>query len=103
MEQLDNIHPGDILKLDFLEPLHLPAARLAKDTGLSLRCVSELVQGKTSVTLDIALRLSRYFRTTPELWLNLQRAYDQEELQRHADRYMDRYAGIVAYDEKIAA
>lgn len=99
MEHLENIHPGDILNLDFLEPLHISLSQLAKDTGISSQDASELVQGRTPVTLDIALRLSRYFRTTPQLWLNLQRAYDLEELQRRPESYAD----IVAYDEKIAA
>ncbi len=98
MEQLENIHPGDILKLDFLEPLHISVNQLAKDTGMSRQCVSDLVQGHSPVTLDIALRLARYFRTTPQLWLNLQRAYDLEELQRRPESYAD----IIAYDEKTA-
>lgn len=99
MEQLKNIHPGEILKLDFLEPLNLSISRLAQDTGLSVRRMSEIVQGRSPVTLDIALRLGRYFRTTPQLWLNLQRAYDLEELQRRHEPYAD----IAPYDEKIAA
>ena len=99
MQQLENIHPGDILKLDFLEPLGLSISQLAKDTGLEAQYVSEIVQGQSSVTLDAALRLSRYFRTTPQLWLNLQRAYDLEELQRRPESY----AEIVAYDERVAA
>ena len=98
MEQLDNIHPGSILNLDFLEPLELTASRLAEDTGLSVRHVSELVEGQAPITLDIAQRLSRYFRTTPQLWLNLQRAYDLEELQRGSQSH----AEIAAYDERIA-
>jgi addiction module HigA family antidote len=99
MEKLDNIHPGEILKLDFMEPLNISVSRLAKDTGLSVRRVGEIIRGQTPVTLEIALRLSRYFRTTPQLWLNLQRSYDLEELQRHSASYAD----ITAYDEKIAA
>ena len=99
MEQLENIHPGQIIQLDFLEPLNLTISQLATDIGLSHRRVSEIVQGQSPVTLDIALRLGRYFRTTPQLWLNLQRAYDLEELQRRHEPY----AEIAAYDEKVAA
>ena len=99
MEQLENVHPGDVLKLDFLEPLHVSISRLAKDTGLSVRHVSEIVRGQSPVTLDVALRLGRYFRTTPQLWLNLQRAYDLEELQHRSTAY----ANIPAYDERVAA
>jgi len=99
MQQLENIHPGDILKLDFLEPLNLSISQVAEDTGLSVQCVSEIVQRKSPITLDIAARLGRYFRTTPQLWLNLQRAYDSEELQRDSAVYAD----IRAYDERVAA
>ncbi len=101
MEQLENIHPGEILKLDFLEPLNLSISQMARDTGLSVGRISEVVQGQSPVTLDIALRLSRYFRTTPQLWLNLQRAYDMEELEKRGTAYT--YANIPAYDEKVAA
>lgn len=99
MEQLANIQPSEILKLDFLEPLHISISQMAKDTGLSIRRVSEIVHGQSPVTLDAALRLSRYLRTTPQLWLNLQRAYDLEELERRREPYAD----IVAYDEKVTA
>ena len=99
MEQLENIHPGEVLKLDFMEPLHISIGQLATDTGLSARRISEILRGQASVTLDIALRLGRYFRTTPQLWLNLQRAYDMEELERRSGTHAD----IAAYDEKIAA
>ena len=99
MKQSENIHPGDVLNLDFLEPLHVSISQVAKDTGLSVRRVSEIVRGQSPVTLDVALRLGRYFRTTPQLWLNLQRAYDLEELQYRNAAYAD----IPAYDEKIPA
>ena len=99
MQQLENIHPGDILKLDFLGPLNLSISQLTKDMGLSVQSVSEIVQGKSPITLDIASHLGRYFRTTPQLWLNLQRAYDLKELERGSAVYAD----IKAYDEKVAA
>ena len=99
MELLENIHPGEILKLDFMEPLHISAGQLAKAMGLSVRRVQEILRGQAPVTLDTALRLGRYFRTTPQLWLNLQRSYDLEELERRGTTYAD----ILAYDEKVAA
>ena len=99
MELLENIHPGEILKLDFMEPLHVSAGQLAKATGLSARRVQEIMRGQVPMTLDTALRLGRYFRTTPQLWLNLQRSYDLEELERRGTAYAD----ILAYDEKVTA
>ena len=99
MELLENIHPGEILKLDFMEPLHVSAGQLAKATGLSARRVQEIMRDQAPVTLDTALWLGRYFRTTPQLWLNLQRSYDLEELERRGTAYAD----ILAYDEKVTA
>jgi len=99
MKRLENVHPGEILKLDFMEPLHVSACQLAKATSLSVRRVQEIMRGQAPVTLDTALRLGRYFRTTPQLWLNLQRSYDLEELERHGTAYAD----ILAYDEKVTA
>ena len=99
MELLENIHPGEILKLDFMEPLHVSAGQLAKATGLSARRVQEIMRGQVPMTLDTALRLGRYFRTTPQLWLNLQRSCDLEELERRGTAYAD----ILAYDEKVTA
>ena len=100
MDTLPNIHPGEVLKLDFLEPLNITAARLARDIGVGQTRIAEIVRGERAVTLDTALRLGRYFHTTPQLWLNLQREYDLEELQR---RRGEAYAHIRAYDEKAAA
>ena len=99
MKRLENVHPGEILKLDFMEPLHVSAGQLAKDTGLSARRVQEIMRGQAPMTLDTALWLGRYFRTTPQLWLNLQRSYDLEELERRGTAYAD----ILACDEKVTA
>ncbi len=82
-----------------MEPLHISAGQLTKNTGLSARRVQEILRGQAPVTLDTALRLGRYFCTTPQLWLNLQRSYDLEELERCGAAYAD----IAAYDEKVAA
>ncbi|WP_146850971.1 HigA family addiction module antitoxin [Brevifollis gellanilyticus] len=71
------IHPGEILREDFLMPLGLSEYRLAKDIGVPPRRINEIVKGKRSVTADTALRLSRYFAWPAEVWLNLQGHYDQ--------------------------
>ena len=98
--QLPNVHPGEVLRLDFLEPLNIPASRLARDLGVGQTRIAEILRGERSVTLDTALRLGRYFNTTPQLWLNLQRDYDLEEIQR---RRGDVYGHIQAFSEKTAA
>ena len=69
-------HPGSILKLHYLDPLGISVTDLAKDLRLSRKTVSKILNERGAVTTDVALRLSRAFDTTPELWLNLQRNYD---------------------------
>ena len=69
-------HPGEILKYDYLEPLNLSVTKLADILGVSRKALSSIVNGRKSVTPEMALRLSRAFNTTPELWLNLQKNYD---------------------------
>jgi addiction module HigA family antidote len=69
-------HPGEILKHLYLEPLELSVTRLAGVLGVSRKAISAIVNEHKSVTPEMALRLSRAFSTTPDLWLNLQRNYD---------------------------
>jgi addiction module HigA family antidote len=70
------LHPGNILKYDYLEPLSLSITRLAKYLGVSRQLLSNIVNERSAVTPDIALRLSRAFKTSPALWLNMQKEYD---------------------------
>jgi antitoxin HigA-1 len=69
-------HPGSILKLHYLDPSGISVTDLAKDLRLSRKTVSKILNEHGAVTPDVALRLSRAFDTTPELWLNLQKNYD---------------------------
>jgi len=77
-ELLPPIHPGEILREDFMRPLRLSINRLALDLRVPVTRIGEIVHGRRSITPDTALRLSRYFNTTPRFWLNLQSAYDLE-------------------------
>ena len=70
------IHPGEILREEFLLPLDMSANALAHAIGVPANRVSSIVVGDRSVTADTALRLARAFGTTPEFWLNLQQGYD---------------------------
>ncbi|MBF4471863.1 MULTISPECIES: HigA family addiction module antitoxin [Flavobacterium] len=79
MENLKNIHPGEILKEEFLEPLGITAYRLSKETFIPQTRVSEILKGKRRITADTSLRLSVYFGTTAKFWLGLQDDYDLEE------------------------
>ena len=69
-------HPGDILKRRYLEPLGLTVSSLARSLGVSRKTVSKIVNENGAITADMALRLSRAFDTTPQLWLNLQQNHD---------------------------
>jgi addiction module HigA family antidote len=89
MPKLKNIHPGEILQEEFLQPLELTPYRLSQETGLPQSRLSEIINGKRGVSADTALRLARYLGTTPDFWLNLQMAYDLEEARRTSGRKID--------------
>ncbi len=82
MKRLNNIHPGEILKEEFLIPLRITAYKLAKDTHIPQTRISEILKGKRRITADTALRLSKYFGTSAKYWLGLQADYDIEEETR---------------------
>ncbi len=75
---LNPVHPGETLLEDFLKPLGISQYRLAKDIQVPLRRVNEIVLRRRGISADTALRLARYFKTTPQFWLNLQSHYDLE-------------------------
>jgi antitoxin HigA-1 len=79
MERLPNIHPGEILQEEFLDPLNITAYRLSKDIGIPQTRVSEILKRNRRITADTALRLSYYFGNSPKFWLGLQDDYDLEE------------------------
>lgn len=70
------VHPGEMLLEEFLKPLSLTQAAAARQMGLSLNRLNELVLGKRGVTADTALRLARLFKTTPQFWMHLQADWD---------------------------
>ena len=72
------VHPGDILLEDFLKPMGISQYRLAKEMKVYPRKINEIVHGKRAITADTAIRLSRYFGTSAELWVNLQTLYELE-------------------------
>ena len=78
MEKLANVHPGEILFYEFLEPLELTAYRLSKDLKIPQTRISEIIKGNRRITADTALRLSKYFGNSAKFWLGLQDDYDIE-------------------------
>jgi antitoxin HigA-1 len=72
------VHPGEILREEFLDPMGISQYRLSKDIGVHPRRINEIVHGQRSISADTALRLSRYFGLSERFWLNLQSLYDLE-------------------------
>jgi addiction module HigA family antidote len=88
MDKLPNIHPGEILKEEFLDTMHISAYRLSKEIGIPQTRISQIIKGKRRITADTALRLSAYFGNTPKFWLGLQADYDlEEERYLHEDTF----------------
>ncbi len=76
------VHPGEILREDFMKPMNLTANKLALDLHIPATRIAEIVHERRRITADTALRLARYFNTNPEFWLNLQNFYDLEVSRR---------------------
>lgn len=76
MIMFDPPHPGEILKEDYLIPLELTITQLAKSIGVSRKNLSEILNEKTGISAEMAIRLSKAFNTTPELWLGMQKEYE---------------------------
>lgn len=76
------VHPGEILREDFMKPLSLSINRLALDLHVPATRIGEIVHERRRITADTALRLARYFKTNPEFWLNLQNFFDIEVERR---------------------
>ena len=86
MEMHNPAHPGEILKELCLEPLGLTVTRTAEALGVARKTLSELINAKSGVSPEMAIRLSKAFRTTPEFWLNLQQQYDLWRVRQKADQ-----------------
>ena len=91
--KMNPVHPGEVLREEFLQPMGITQYRLAKDIGVQPTRVNQVVRGKAGVSADTALRLGRYFGTSPQFWLNLQARY---ELEVASDQLGDRLEKEVA-------
>jgi addiction module HigA family antidote len=89
-ERLRPIHPGEILREDFMRPLGISMNRLALDLRVPVTRIGEIMHERRGITPDTALRLGRYFNTSARFWMNAQSSYDlevaQDELQRTIER-----------------
>jgi len=84
------IHPGEILRTEFLDELELSAYALAKALRVPVNRITGIVKGERAITADTALRLARFFDMTPEFWLNLQSHYELEVASRKGARIIER-------------
>jgi len=74
--KLKPVHPGDILRHDFLEPAGMTPYRLARNLDVSAPTVNDIARGRRAITAEMALRLARFWSTSPQFWLNLQTQFD---------------------------
>ena len=100
MEKLANAHPGEILNLEFLEPLKITAYRLSKDLKIPQTRISEIIKGRRRITADTALRLSKYFGNSAKFWLGLQNDFDIEKKRNEKKAELDE---IKKYENKNVA
>ncbi|MBN8597902.1 MAG: HigA family addiction module antidote protein [Planctomycetes bacterium] len=89
-KKLAPVHPGQVLALDFLDPLGISMYRLAKETGISQQHFGRIVKGSRGITADVALRLARYFGTSAKLWMNLQAQYDLDVAEDTTGRTIEK-------------
>jgi addiction module HigA family antidote len=78
MARLAPIHPGELLKTEFLDPMGITPYALSKNAGIDKGNLSRIINGKSSISADVALRLARFFGTSADSWMNLQSRYDLE-------------------------
>jgi len=75
-DKLSPVHPGEVLREEFIKPIGISQNRLAIDIGVDARRINKIVLGKRAITADTALRLSRFFGNSPQFWMGLQTQYD---------------------------
>ncbi|MGH6671753.1 MAG: HigA family addiction module antitoxin [Xanthobacteraceae bacterium] len=89
-KRLPLIHPGEILRDEFLQPMKISVYLLAQSIKVPRSRVNDIVLGRRGITADTAFRLARYFGTTPDFWINLQARYDLEAADRKLRRRIER-------------
>ena len=102
-ERLLPVHPGEMLREEFLVPMGLSANALALAIRVPVTRVSEIVNERRGITADTALRLARYFRMTPEFWMNLQSHYDLEMAREAKDQMIRESIKPAPQDKKTGA
>jgi len=86
MKHLKNIHPGEVLQEEFLDPMGISVYRLSKETGLSQTRLGQIIKGARNISAETAIKIGRFLNTGPEFWMNLQSLYDIEEAKKQHGR-----------------
>jgi addiction module HigA family antidote len=102
MRHLKNIHPGEILKEEFLDPMGISVYRLSVETGLSQTRLSQIIKGKRNITAETAVKLGKFFSVPAEFWMNLQSLYDIEEAQKQYRKDIDAIHSIKEFKHATA-
>ena len=84
------IHPGEVLRFDFLEPMGISVYRLAKEIGVTAQQLGRVIKGTRSVTADLSLRLARFFGTSAKVWIGLQAQYDLDTAEDAVGREIEK-------------
>ena len=95
-KKLALLHPGEVLREEFLVPLELSAGQLARTCGLPRTRIERIAAETTGITADTALRLGKALGTSAQLWMNLQNRYDVEVARRHLGKQLDKIEPIIA-------
>ncbi len=90
MKKLANVHPGEVLAEEFLQPKGISQNKISRDIGVPPRRINEIVHGKRAITADTALRLAKYFGTSESFWMGLQADFDLEEVRKGLGRRLER-------------
>jgi len=99
MRKFAPIHPGEILQTEFLEELGITPYMLAKNTGIDKGNLSRIINGKSGISADTALRLARFFGTSPDSWMNLQTRYDLEVAKDRSQHRIEQE--VVSYETLV--
>jgi antitoxin HigA-1 len=102
-DRLDPVHPGDVLREDFMKPMGLSAYAVAKAIGAAPIAISQICRGKRNVSAEMALKLGRLFNVSPELWMGIQADYDLEVARLHSEKVIERNIHPLAAMQSVAA
>lgn len=92
-----NVHPGKILEKEFIEPLGITAYKLAKTIGVQQTRIGLIIKEERGITADTAIRFAKYFGTTPEFWMNLQREYDLRKIRSEKREIFNKIEPLIVH------